>query len=393
MKSLLWFITLFALATAVALAVSLNTGYVLIVIAPWRIEVSLAVFVIGLVLVCLGLYALSRLVMTTLSLPSRVQAYRLRRARNRARSALYQSLTSYFEGNFKKAERQAELALNGEESPALSAVIAARAAHEQRHFETRDRYLERAAALGPETRLLQLTTRADLLLDERRFAEALEFLKEAHRIAPKQVRAHQLLLKAQVATGAWKPALETVDLLEHLSGIEAPQAQRVRRNAWQQLLRHSAHQREELLTVWRSIPSAMRSDNVLAHSAAGYLMDLGQHREAQSLIERNLEKEWDAALVALYGECIGDSTLNQIEKAEHWLRDHPDNATLLLTLAKLCMRQSLWGKAQSYLDASLFIEHSREGQHLKAQLMTKIGDARNTPRHRPDDVDPEFGAA
>ena len=391
MRTLFWFLTLFALATAVALAVGLNTGYVLIVVAPWRIEVSLAVFVIGLVLGCLGLYALSRLVITTLSLPTRVQAYRLRRSRNRARSALYQSLTAYFEGNFRKAERQAEVALESEESSALSAVIAARAAHEQRRFEARDRYLDRAATLGPETRLLHLTTRADLLLDERRYAEALELLREAHRVAPKQVRAHQLLLKAQVATGAWKPALETVDLLEHLSGIDAVQAHRVRRNAWQQLLRHSAHHQEELLAVWRSIPSAARSDNVLVHSAAGYLIDLGLHKEAQAIIERNLEKEWDASLVALYGECEGDSTLSQIEKAEGWLRDHPDNAVLLLTLAKLCMRQSLWGKAQSYLDASLFIEHSREGQHLKAQLTEKIGDARANPRPHPD-LGPEYGA-
>jgi HemY protein len=392
MRSLFWFLTLFALATAVALAVSLNTGYVLIVVAPWRIEVSLAVFVIGLVLGCLGLYALSRLIITTLNLPTRVQAYRLRRSRNRARSALYQGLTSYFEGNFRKAERQAELALESGESPALSAVIAARAAHEQRRFEARDRYLDKAAVHGPEARLLHLTTRADLLLDERRYIEALDLLREAHRVAPKQVRAHQLLLKAQVATGAWKPALETVDLLEHLSGMDAAQAHRVRRNAWQQLLRQSAHQQDELLAVWRSIPGSLRSDNALAHSAAGYLIDLGLHKEAQALIERNLEKEWDAALVALYGECQGESALAQIEKAERWLRDHPDNAVLLLTLAKLCMRQSLWGKAQSYLDASLFIDHSREGQHLKAELMEKIGDARATPRLQ-SDLGPEYGAA
>jgi HemY protein len=392
MRSLFWFITLFAVATAVALAVSLNTGYVLIVIAPWRVEVSLAVFVIGVVLGCLGLYALSRLVITTLSLPNRVQAYRLRRSRNRARSALYQGLTAYFEGNFRKAERQAELALEAEESPALSAVVAARAAHEQRHYEARDRYLDKAAGLGQEARLMHLTTRADLLLDERRFTEALELLREAHRAAPKQVRAHQLLLKAQVATGSWKAVLDTVDLLEHLSGIDAIQAERVRRNAWQQLLRHNAHHGEDLLALWRSIPSTVRSDNVLAHTAAGYLIDLGLHKEAQAIIERNLEKEWDSSLVALYGECVGESTLSQIERAERWLRDHPENAVLLLTLAKLCIRQSLWGKAQSYLDASLFIEHSREGQHLKARLMEKIGPGRQTPRNNPD-LDPEYGAA
>jgi HemY protein len=391
MRSLFWFITLFAVATVVAIAVSLNTGYVLIVMAPWRIEVSLAVFVIGIVVGCLGLYALSRLVIMTLSLPSRVQAHRLRRTRSRARNALYQGLMSYFEGNFRKAERQSELALSTDESPLLCAIVAARSAHEQRHFKARDRYLARVEDMGAEARLLLLTTRAELLLDERRYTEALDLLRDAHRLAPKHVRAHQLLLKAQIATGAWKPALDTVNLLQHYDGIDVLQATRVRRNAWQQRLRQNAHQTAELRTTWRSIPSDMRSDNVLAHTAAGYFIDLGLHADALALLERNLEKEWDSALVALYGECEGLGR-EQIEKAERWLQTHPDSAVLLLTLARLCMRQSLWGKAQSYLDASLFIESSREGQQLKAQLAEKMGPSRTPSRATPD-IDPEYGAA
>jgi HemY protein len=391
MKSLFWFVTLFAVATAIAIAVSLNTGYVLIVLAPWRIEVSLAVFVIGIVLGCLGIYAFSRLVFTTLNLPSRVQAYRLRRSRNRARSALYQSLASYFEGNFKKAERQAETALDSNESPALCAIIAARAAHELRNFEARDRYLAKAEAMGPESRLLCLTTQADLLMDERRFRDALERLREARQMAPKHLRVHQLLLKGQVATGAWKQALETVDLLEHHSGIEQSQALSVRRNAWQQLLRNNAHNSEALRRTWRSIPSDVRADNALAHTAVGYFIDLGMHADAQAIIERNLEKEWDSGLIALYGECQGNSLLDQIENAERWLIAHPNDAVLLLTLAKLCMRQSLWGKAQSYLDASLSVEASREAQQLKTELADKIGPARTPPR-APPAIGPEYGA-
>ncbi len=393
MKSLLWFLTLSILATAIALSVGFNTGYVLIVVSPWRIEVSLAVFVIGLVLVMLALYGFSRLIYTTVNLPSRIQAYRLRRTRNRARSALYQGLTAYFEGNFRKAERQAEIALEANESPALCAVVAARSAHEQRLFEVRDRYLDRLNHVGPEARLMHINTRAELLLDEKRHAEALDLLREAHLLAPKHVRAHQLLLRAQLALSAWKPALETVDLLEHLNGLDPAQALRYRRTAWQQLLRLNAHQDSELMGVWRSIPSSVRLDNALAHSAASHMIHLGLHQEAQAILERTLEKKWDSSLVALYGECEGESPLSQIEKAERWLRDHPDNAVLLLTLAKLCMRQSLWGKAQSYLDASLFIEPSPEGLQLKQALSEKMGPGRTAPSRVMPDPDPEYGAA
>ncbi|HQT81458.1 MAG: hypothetical protein B7Z60_04355 [Ferrovum sp. 37-45-19] len=393
MSGLLWFIALFVVATIVAIAVGLNTGYVLIVMAPWRIEISLAMFVIGIIVLCLGLYTFSRLAYLSLSLPNRVQAYRQKRSKNRARSALYQGLTDYFEGNFKRAEKQVELALENGESPALSAIVAARSAHELHKYEKRDLYLAKINELGPETRLLRLTTHADLLLDERRFNEALTLLKEAHRLSPKHVRAHQLLLKAQLATGAWRAAIETLDLLEHLHAIDEVHALPIRRNAWQQLLRYSATYLDDLKATWKSIPSALRLDNLLAHTAAGYFIDLKAHDEALVIIEKNLEKSWDDALVALYGECRSQFNRTQIERAENWLKAHPDNAVLLLTLAKLCIRELLWGKAQSYLDASIFIEPSREAQLLRQELAEKIGPAKQSPARNSNSIDPDFGVA
>ncbi|MBU6468025.1 MAG: tetratricopeptide repeat protein [Betaproteobacteria bacterium] len=393
MSSLLWFIALFVVATIVAIAVGLNTGYVLIVMAPWRIEISLAMFVIGIIVLCLGLYTFSRLAYLSLSLPTRVQAYRQKRSKNRARSALYQGLTDYFEGNFKRAEKQVELALENGESPALSAIVAARSAHELHKYEKRDLYLAKINELGPETRLLRLTTHAELLLDERRYNEALTLLKEAHRLSPKHVRAHQLLLKAQLATGAWRAAIETLDLLETVHAVDQIHALPIRRNAWQQLLRHSSTYLDDLKTTWKSIPSEMRLDHLLAQTAAGYFIDLKAHDEALSIIERNLEKSWDDALVALYGECRSQSNRMQIEKAENWLKDHPEDAVLLLTLAKLCMRELLWGKAQSYLDASIFIEPSREAQLLQQELSEKMGPAKQPTSRNNNHIDPDFGVA
>lgn len=391
MRSLFWFITLFAVATGLALAVGLNTGYVLIVVAPWRIEISLVVFVIGLVLSVLVINASWRLLTHTLNLPSRIKAYRQRRARNRARSMLYQGLTAYFEGNYRKAERQAESALEAGESPALSAVVAARSAHEQHRFEVRDHLLERLAELGPETSLMHLTTKAELLLSERRSGEALETLREAHRSAPRNTRVNQLLLRALISAGSWRSVLDTVNVLEQLTGIDTLQALRVRRNAWQQLLRHATHHREDFLALWKSVPPAVKTDQNVARTGATHLIALGYHKEALDLIERALDREWDVHMAGLYGDCVSDSPVGQMEKAEKWLRDHPDSASLLLTLAKLCMRQSLWGKAEAYLDASLSLEATPEGEEIRKQLVEKKSASRFTARSLPE-PGPEFGA-
>ncbi len=65
---------------------------------------------------------------------------------------------------------------------------------------------------------------------------------------------------------------------------------------------------------------------------------------------------WNSDLVELYGECrLADPTL-QLEQAERWLAAHNQDAALLRVLGALCQRQQLWGKAQTYLEASLALE-------------------------------------
>ena len=72
-------------------------------------------------------------------------------------------------------------------------------------------------------------------------------------------------------------------------------------------------------------------------------------------------------------ECPGGDVTRQIERAEAWLAAHPHDPALLLTLGRLCVQQELWGKAQSYIEASLSVEPSRAAHAAYAQLMEKMG--------------------
>jgi HemY protein len=73
--------------------------------------------------------------------------------------------------------------------------------------------------------------------------------------------------------------------------------------------------------------------------------------------------------------------VKQIENAERWLNRHSRDAVLLLTLGKLCGRQKLWGKAQSYLEASLSVEASSDGHHALAQLLERLDKPEDAARH------------
>ena len=75
----------------------------------------------------------------------------------------------------------------------------------------------------------------------------------------------------------------------------------------------------------------------------------------------------------------------QLERAEVWLVDHPRDPILLLVLGKLCAHQELWGKAQSYFEASVSIE-SRHSTYLElARLFERTG--------RPEDATAQYRKA
>ena len=81
MKGLLWVLALFALAVGVSLAARTHEGYVLLVMPPYRVELSLNLAI----LLCLGAFAvlhgLLRAISLARSLPKRARAFRARHQR------------------------------------------------------------------------------------------------------------------------------------------------------------------------------------------------------------------------------------------------------------------------------------------------------------------------
>ena len=61
---------------------------------------------------------------------------------------------------------------------------------------------------------------------------------------------------------------------------------------------------------------------------------------------------------------------------------------LLLTLGRLCVQRKLWGKARSYLEASLAVQPSREAHVALAALFDQIGSAEDANRHYRASADP-----
>lgn len=384
MRWVFWILGLFALAVAAALALRFNTGYVLLVSPPYRVEFSLNLFALGALALIGAGYIVLRLVLGAIDLPERVREFRARRQRDNARSALLDALRAFFEGRYGRAEKAAAAVIESDEMPALGAVLAARAAHELRRYEQRDEYLARAGERAPGDLAMRVIAEAELLLEQRRFQEALLALKA---LPEKHTAGLRLELRAQQQAKNWEPTLPLIDQLTRRGVFDAVQAAQLRRYAQIEILKRRALDRFSLEEYWQKIPAEQKRDAKVAAAAAQCFTALGGGEQACQIIEAALDHEWDSELVGWYAECAGAATVRRIERAEKWLRTNPRDSVLLLTLGRLCAEQELWGKAQSYLDASVAVEPSWSAHLALAELHDGLGHADAARRHYRESLD------
>jgi len=96
---------------------------------------------------------------------------------------------------------------------------------------------------------------------------------------------------------------------------------------------------------------------------------------AESFIQRALKQEWQPALVHEYGCLRGHNASHQLAQAEKWLKAHPDDPQLLLSLGRLSARNQLWTKSRLYFERSYRVEHSPEVCAELGRLLTSFGES------------------
>lgn len=381
MKYLLWILGLFAAAAALT-AASHNPGFMMLVYPPYRIELSLTLFVVLLSLAFVLGYGSVRLMLSALQLPAYARKFRSERAQARSRELLNEVLSAFFEGRYAAAEKAAARAMESGETSALHPIIAARSAHELREYNKRDAYLSAAEGMknfypgtrktiGDATMRLMATTK--FMLDQHDPRAALNAL---HELRDSGIKGHlgamSLELKAQQQSGNWDDVLNLLDQLEKRESIDAMAAEQLRQQAWLEKIR----QQEDLAGLaacLKNIPADFKRRGKIAATAASALMRYGGCSLAQQLLSDSLNGQWDSELVALYGDCQTGDVVAQIEQAEKWLNVHKQDAGLLLALGKLCLHQKLWGKARNYLDASVSLAPSHAAFTALGQLADRLG--------------------
>ena len=373
MRLLAAFLLIAALAVGFALLARTDAGYVQFVLPPLRVEMSFFVFVLATFGAFFLVYAVLRLAAHIAAMPREVRAHRARQQLDRARAKQDAALVALLEGRYGRARQLAEETLALPRSGGLPALVGARAALDMCDFDGAAALLARSDARVASLDVPRLMLEAELALEQGQASEALARLDELRRETGAHTAALRLSLRALNAAGRPSEIPPVVEQLVRRKVYDAEQGAMVRASAQAELVGGLSHDASGLRDAWSRLPEADRTNPKVALAAAKSFARLGGDREAVDILAKSLEREWTPSLVAMFGECQPADASRQLEMAERWLPEHRDDAVLLCTLGRLCERAGLWGKAQSYYEASLAVDDHWRARVMLGGLYVRLG--------------------
>jgi len=372
-RILFWFLLLAMTAVVAALAAKLNSGYALLVAPPYRVELSLNLLLLIVAGGFFTLYLVIRIIVRTVRMPEQVRVWRRRQKFEQARAKQDAAIVALLEGRYGKAQQHAQEALALPGSAGLNVMIAARAAIDVRDYEAAEALLARPEAQVSSLDVPRLMLGAEIAFERGHAQDALQRLQALRKEAGMHTAALRLELRALQKARRWADVPPLLDQLVKRKVFDPAQAEHVRVTTQCEQLKVLAYDAVGLREFWNNLPEPSRVHPAIARAAARSFLRLGGDRDAAQILANSLEREWDSELVDLYGQChLADST-RQLEQAERWLTRHNQDAVLLRVLGSLCERAQLWGKAQTYLEASLALESGWRAHLALGEMLGRLG--------------------
>jgi HemY protein len=371
MKVLLIVIIALALSAGLIWLAKFEPGFVLVQYGSWSLETSLVVFTaIFIVLVVLAYFSL-RSFFVVKQAPKKLSNWKSAVRVQNANEGLNRGLIALEEGRWEQSERILIRHASYSKVPLLHYFLAARAAQKQGAIERRDRYLDLAKHNDKKAEVAIELERVELQFQANQKQEALATLQQLQELAPKHPYVLQLLQEGYTDANQWNdvqavlPDLRKRNVLPS-SEVKALSVDAVKGQMETALLEQNW---SDLHAVWQTLSGKLRhTDSLLTIYVAG-LIHQQHYDEARSLIENFMNRSFSDDLVYQYGLLVKADSIQQLAKAETWLKDHPDNASLLMTTGRLATANKLWVKAEEYFRASIAIMPTGEAYLMLAEVL------------------------
>jgi len=355
-RVLLFAVGALALGSTIAWFLRADTGYVMLGYGSWVLETSLFGLAAALFVGVGGLYYGFQLLLAGAGLPARVRAAMERRRADLARDSFEAGLLRLMEGHWRQAEIELVRRAADHHAAHLNYLAAARAAQKLGAADRREHYLRLARQGGEfETRFATLLTQAELQRERGDYALARDSALQLREQDPRHPYPLELLAESHAALGDWDRLHALLGQPGTATALAPERLRQLGLQALQERLRAAvaAANLNQLHTIWEQADRAQREEPELLREYVRGLVRLNADAEALALIGAALNRRWDAGLMQLYGGLQAADPLGQLAAVEQWIGRYGEYPEVQLAAGQICLRNKLWGKARSYLDAAI----------------------------------------
>jgi len=363
-----------AAAAALGLLALEDPGYVLISRTPYEIEVSLVLAVVLAGIVLFAVYLVLRLLWAVLRMPRTAGRWRVNRRHALATQATLAGYSRLIEGEWEEAEEILSQRLGYGATPLLSALGAAYAAQQRADYDARDKYLLQARNQEPEHIEAVEITRARLLERAGQLDEARGVLEQLHEQGVRRRAVQGMLVELLQRQQDW-PALESLFKDLKRSRILPEGEMKILNRDLQVRLLTSDARPDAGAQVWSRLSRQERRDPMLTAVHVRSLIDAGNMKQAEKILRKAINRNWDGDLVRLYGHIRYEPIDALLKQAENWRVTHADDPDLLITLARFQLELKARDKALLLLVEAARIGVSGETYMELGLLLESMGES------------------
>lgn len=386
MRAAIWLMGLFAVAVAAALFAGNNPGTVTLYWPPYRVDLSLNLVLIALLFGFVVLHFALRATSAMFSIPRQAKSWRLQQRERAIYTALLDSMAHLVGGRFIRARKAAEQVVmleeamtrsdeslpHGRQLRALSHLLAAESAHALQDRTLRDSHLQSALQQTQMREAAEIRDGVQMrgarwAFDDRDAGKSLEWLDQLSSGASRRTVALRLRFKAARLSRNSLQALELARLLTKHRAFSDAAGKSIARGLAIEYI-NTSHDPVQIHNAWEQLDASERQMPDVAMLAAERLLSLGgdaalsrewllpvwegmaQRPDSLTMSQRvHLVRVLEAGFGAA-GEPPETQWLARIEAAQ---MANPRDAVLQYLAGVVCVRLSLWGKAQQLLKQAL----------------------------------------
>ncbi|MBU6403661.1 MAG: heme biosynthesis protein HemY [Pseudomonadota bacterium] len=345
-------------------ALASDPGYVLLRFHGWQLEST----VVALALLILLLWIVLGLAWRLLRWPFGAMS---RRHRRMSRKRFSEGLIALIEGRHGEAQRALTRAARFGPLRAPALLAEAEAAYRRGEATRALEALDEASQQAPRAaRVL----RARVLRREGRAEEALALLVPAAESQQLPPAGWVELAEAALAAGRTDRARSALEPLRASAALSANAYAELEARVLAQSIAET-HGAGAINALWADLSRAQRRPPGVVAAYARRAAQFGAGLAAMDEIETALARHWDPQLLDAWAELGEPDTLPaRLQRAEHWLEAHPNDAALLTAIGQLQLGLHRPGAAREALQRALGLAPSARGWELLGMALQALGE-------------------